>query len=627
MRYSRSCRPSGPSDTGWEVRLRFILWLWLLCLAPAWAAQTQVLSSAYLVDEQGKLDLSEVRQQLFTPLPGILARGYTPTATWLRIIVQNGAPGEPLVLRIRPGYLDEVRLYWQDSQGRWQQQVDGDRYPYVARSYPGITPSFLVRQEQPQTVYYLRLYTTSTSMLSVEAQPLQQALQTDVQQASWQIIYYAILLWLLVWAIADYRESRDRVVGLFIPYQLLSVLVNLAFMGYYSMLAPASYPQLADIATSWTSTLFCLASLLFHRHLLLGFSPPRLLQWVLKLLPSYYPLLFLMLAFGIIQPVMQTNTMVAPVQVLLMAITAWLVPPHPLRRLLRVLYTLSIGVIAITMLPLLGIGNVLEMNQYGQLMQSLLISALAFVLLQRRSSQLRSERHAFAVELELARQQIAIERQQSEEQSRFMAMLTHELKTPMSVIRMALGSLRMQLGEQRILAHAERAVDDMNAVVERCTQADRIEQGQLEIQRETIVLAELINDVRDNSREPERVVLHPSTVPLLRSDSQLLRTVLSNLIDNALKYSPAASVINVKWGAKSAGLWLSVDNVASSAGMPDASKVFTKYYRSPGAHSKTGSGLGLYLVRGLCTQLQGMVSYRPEANIVRFEVWLPVSTR
>jgi len=609
------------------VRLRFILWLWLLCLTPALAAQTQVLSQAYLVDPLGKLDLSQVRQQDFTPLHGILARGYTPTVTWLRISVQNGEPGEPLVLRIRPGYLDEVRLYWQDSQGRWQQQVDGDRYPYAKRGYPGITPSFLVRQQAAQAEYYLRLRTTSTSMLGVEAQPLNLALQADVQQSAWQIIYYAILLWLLVWAIADHHESRDPVVGLFIPYQLLSVLVNLAFMGYYSMLAPASYPQLADIATSWTSTLFCLASLMFHRHLLLGFSPPLLLRWVLKLLPCYYPLLFLMLAFGVVQPVMQTNTMVAPVQVVLMALTAWLVPAHPLRRLLRVLYTLSIGVIAITMLPLLGIGNVLEMNQYGQLVQSLLISALAFVLLQRRSSQLRSERHAFAVELELARQQIAIERQQSEEQSRFMAMLTHELKTPMSVIRMALGSLRMQLGEQRILQHAERAVDDMNAVVERCTQADRVEQGGLEIQRETIVLSELISNVRENSREPERVVLHPGTVPLLCSDSQLLRTVLSNLIDNALKYSPPASAINVKWGTKSAGLWLSVDNVASSAGMPDASKVFTKYYRSPGAHSKTGSGLGLYLVRGLCTQLQGMVSYRPEADIVRFEVWLPVSTR
>jgi signal transduction histidine kinase len=452
-------------------------------------------------------------------------------------------------------------------------------------------------------------------------------LQEDARQFAWQIPYYAVLLWLLVWAIADYRESRDRIVGLFIPYQLLYVLMNLAFMGYYSMLAPASHPEVADIATSWTSTLFCLAGLMFHRQLLLGFSPPRVLMWLLKLLPCYFPLLFLLLLSGVVQPVMQINTLMGPAQVLLMALTAWRVPPHPLRRLLRVLYTLSIGVIAISMLPLLGIGNVLEMNQYGQLMHSLLTSTLAFVLLQRRSGQLRSERHAFAVQLELAQQQIVIERQQREEQSRFMAMLTHELKTPMSVVRMALGSLRLSLGEQRILQHAERAVDDMNAVVERCTQADRIEQGLSLIQRETLVMAELVASVCDNCREPERLVRHPGTVPLLQSDSQLLRTILANLIDNALKYSPAGSKVNIKWGGRDGGLWFTVDNVAASAGMPDASKVFTKYYRSPGAHSKTGSGLGLYLVRGLCTQLQGTVTYLPEANIVRFEVWLPVSIR
>ena len=297
-----------------------------------------------------------------------------------------------------------------------------------------------------------------------------------------------------MWAVADYRVSRDRVVGLFIPYQLLSILSNLAFMGYYSMLAPSAWPQLADLATSWTSTLFCLASVLFHRQLLLGFDPPAALAWPLRLLPVYFPLLFLLLAVGVIQPVMQTNTMLAPLQVLLMAIIAWRVPPHPLRRLLRVLYTLSIAVVAVTMLPLLGIGNVLEMNQYGQLMLSLLTSALAYALLQRRSDQLRRERRSISLELELARQQIDIERQQREQQGRFMAMLTHELKTPMSVIRMALGSLRLQLGEQRLLQHAEHAVDDMNAVVERCTLVDRIEQGEQPLQCRTVVLASLLDE-------------------------------------------------------------------------------------------------------------------------------------
>lgn len=604
-----------------------MLWLLLLLLPPLSLAETRVLSRGFLADPQGQYQVQQLSRQPFAPLAGVMARGYTREVSWLRLVVAHDASAQPFVLRIRPGYLDEVRLYWQDAAGNWHSKVDGDRYPYALRAYPGSTPAFLLQQDTPQRVYYLRLHTTSTSLLSAEAQSLQEALQQDIRQFSWQIFYYAVLLWLLVWAVADYRVSRDRVVGLFIPYQLLSILTNLAFMGYYSLLAPRAWPQLADLATSWTSTLCCLASVMFHRQLLLGFSPPPLLAWLLRLLPAYFPLLFLLLVMGVIQPVMQTNTTMATLQVMLMALTAWCVPPHPLRRLLRVLYTLSIAVVAVTMLPLLGVGNVLEMNLYGQLMHSLLTSALAYVLLQRRSDQLRRERRSIALELELAQQQIDIERQQREQQGRFMAMLTHELKTPMSVISMALGSLRLQLGEQRLLQHAEHAVGDMNDVVERCMLVDRIEQGAQPVHSQTVVLAELLADIRAASRQPERVCLHPATVPLLQTDTPLLRIVLSNLIDNALKYSPANSGINVKWGATGSGVWLSVDNRVASAGMPDASKVFTKYYRSPGAHSKTGSGLGLYLVRGLCTQLQGSIAYRPEADLVRFEVWLPVSIR
>lgn len=608
------------------VLLRILGLLIWLAIMPV-KAETRLLSQAFLDDPHGQLGLPQVMAQRFAPLPGVLARGYTPAVSWLRLTVAHDDPAHPFVLRIRPGYLDDVRLSWQTRDGRWVTQTDGDRYAYANRSYPGITPSFLLQQDTPQRVYYLRLQTSSSSLLSVSAQPLQQALQQDVRQFSWQIVYYAVLLWLLVWAVSDYRQSRDRVVGLFIFYQLLCIMANLAYMGYYSMLAPRGWPQLADLATSWVSTVYCLASVLFHRQLLSGFHPPRLLAWLLRLLPAYFPLLFLLLAMDIVQPVMRINTSMATLQVLLMAVTAWSVPPHPLRRLLRVLYSLSIMVVVITMLPLLGGGNVLELNQYGQLLLSLLTSALAYVLLQRRSSQLRQERHAIALELELARQQIDIERQQREQQGRFMAMLTHELKTPMSVIRMALGSLRLQMGEQRLLRHAEYAVDDMNAVVERCTLVDRVEQGAQPLQCQTVVLAELLDEVRTTSREPQRVCLHPATVPLLQTDTQLLRIVLSNLIDNALKYSPVNSEVNVKWHATGRDVWLSVDNRVASAGMPDASQVFTKYYRSPGAHSKTGSGLGLYLVRGLCTQLQGSIAYRPEADIVRFEVWLPVSIR
>ena len=146
-------------------------------------------SRGYLADPQGQYRVQDVSQRPFTAMGDVLARGYTPAVSWLRLEVSHQTANEPFVLRIRPGYLDEVRLYWQDAAGQWQTAVDGDRYPYAQRSYPGITPSFLLYQSQPAQVYYLRLKTTSTSLLYAEAESLQHALRQDVRELSWQIVY------------------------------------------------------------------------------------------------------------------------------------------------------------------------------------------------------------------------------------------------------------------------------------------------------------------------------------------------------------------------------------------------------------------------------------------------------
>ena len=75
---------------------------------------------------------------------------------------------------------------------------------------------------------------------------------------------------------------------------------------------------------------------------------------------------------------------------------------------------------------------------------------------------------------------------------------------------------------------------------------------------------------------------------------------------------------------KQPGMLVTIRNQPGHAGWPDAQKVFQKYYRSPGAHSKTGSGLGLYLVRSAARRLGGWVRYVPDTNTVMFEFWLPL---
>jgi K+-sensing histidine kinase KdpD len=114
---------------------------------------------------------------------------------------------------------------------------------------------------------------------------------------------------------------------------------------------------------------------------------------------------------------------------------------------------------------------------------------------------------------------------------------------------------------------------------------------------------------------------------LLHTDASLLRLVLGNLIDNALKYSPPRSDITILiassvYGTR-AGAQISIQNLPGVAGWPDATEVFKKYYRSPRAHHQTGSGLGLYLVHSTAHMLGGEMRYAPDAHYVRFTLWLP----
>ena len=220
---------------------------------------------------------------------------------------------------------------------------------------------------------------------------------------------------------------------------------------------------------------------------------------------------------------------------------------------------------------------------------------------------------------------LSMEIRRRNEQDRFMSMLSHELKTPLSVMRMALelGS-PMSDGSRK---HAQQAVHDMNAIVERCLQAGRIEHRRHVPMQQACRVHELLAELRTSSPAGSRLHLDVPELPVFTTDVALLRIALYNLMDNALKYSPADSVVQISASAQTHkgrnGVQISISNPPGAAGMPDARKVFGKYYRSPGAHSKTGSGLGLFLVHSAARELGGWVRYVPGANTVVFELWLP----
>ena len=220
---------------------------------------------------------------------------------------------------------------------------------------------------------------------------------------------------------------------------------------------------------------------------------------------------------------------------------------------------------------------------------------------------------------------LTVEIRRRDEQDSFMSMLSHELKTPLSVLRMVLDQ---SAPSDRTLAHAKQSIHDMDTIICRCLEADQLQQRNMQVNRQRCQIRELLEDLQSCCTAPQSLQITMPDLPSLNTDRQLLSIALNNLIENALKYAERGSMVQISarhHGHQGHnGILLSVLNAPGSAGTPDARQVFKKYYRSPGAHSKTGSGLGLYLVHHVAKQLGGWVRYAPRDNQVVFEFWLPI---
>lgn len=219
------------------------------------------------------------------------------------------------------------------------------------------------------------------------------------------------------------------------------------------------------------------------------------------------------------------------------------------------------------------------------------------------------------------------EHQHRIEQTQFMAMLAHELKTPLSVIRMTMDS---KSTSPELLSHARQAVIDINNIIDRCLLSEKLADDQIQATRYDYSLNYILNNILSgfcqNSNMSERFIIHVETSFNIQTDEQLLNTILMNLIDNAVKYSPPKSPIQIHIGTdtNTNSIAIAIQNLVGKASYPDEEKVFQKYYRHKAAHHKTGSGLGLYLVKAMSNLLGGDIFYTHDQTSITFKLCLPI---
>jgi two-component system, sensor histidine kinase LadS len=259
---------------------------------------------------------------------------------------------------------------------------------------------------------------------------------------------------------------------------------------------------------------------------------------------------------------------------------------------------------------------------YLALIHGLVNGALAVGVLQYRSLLAERKKNELLTQLSLAQQQVNQERSFREDREQLLAMLAHELKTPLATIQFLLGSRAV---DDKAVGNIKKATSDMNMVIERSVQMGQFDNGQLSIEKTATNVVHEINELISRQADPLAIMFNAPPTLVVQTDPDLLRIICVNLLDNAMKYrAPETQVqVTIDPPTPAYALSLRVENQVGTAGFPDPALVFDRYYRAPKARGFTGSGLGLYLVKGLAHQLGGEIYYQPTDTTICFHLCLP----
>jgi two-component system sensor histidine kinase KdpD len=266
------------------------------------------------------------------------------------------------------------------------------------------------------------------------------------------------------------------------------------------------------------------------------------------------------------------------------------------------------------------------------------IASLALQGKRMSDSVLQSIANLVAIGLERAKaQELANEVEAARRSERLRTTLSdamaHEFKTPLTSIRAATTALLAHPNQPlsnatEMLKIADEEAAHLEEIIENALDIARLDGGRIDLELEISNLPQVVREVVTsmNTQIGDRKVNFSCTdvLPAISVDARLVKLAIKQILDNAVKYSPSATAIDVRTLQMNGKIAIEITDHGKGISPTEQARIFERFYRSPSVHERIpGSGLGLSIAQRIMQAHGGDLTVRSQTGETTFTLVFP----
>lgn len=606
----------------------------------AWIANASAGDVQYKIetfnDASSNLQIESIPESKFALTSGEIRQSYQKGNLWIRVTIEKNKPD--LILYFQNPAIDEIAVFSRDESklGSWRSST----IPFKELLHGHALNTVIGNNLTQPIEFYLQIKSLSPKQFNV-------MVLSEFEAQKKEFTKYAILssqvtaaVILMVWVSLQNWLARSKI---FITVMISASLFVLSRLNYFGFFLDDIHPNSSRYLNL---NMILFTSLISGGTLMVKESFGRLFT---KQQHHYFLALFgcsLMPSFGLLIDIPRSYIVMSSLGVnFLMVVTLFnflisifiaqknLVWHYKFQLIILITYSLMSTIPGLYFIA----PQLFPFNLGIPAYRDFFYPVLAFLIMALMLSEQREKEMDTIFNMAVTKANADLMVEKNKNQHVFLGMLLHEIKTPLSVIKFGAAALtKTEPKTQLWTSRVDSAADAINHILNQCLLADKFEFGlsgyaeeQIDIHNEISVLIERLCYL--NPTYLERIEwqfsdeLSTNTVALL--DPVFFRSILENLITNALKYSETNSkvflfVVN-NISAADDKIEFQIKNKIGKVGPPHIDKIFTRYYRAEEAQGYSGTGLGLWLANQQATEMGSSIHCSFDESWTTFSFQVP----